>query len=731
MQVFIKITPPSGSAVGPNFSIVPNIGTSSPSNASLVQLTSGITVTLSNPSAISVTITSLGTCGTTFVINLSATTTTTSSSTTTTTTVFSCDEDCYKLVNTSTSPRTVFYGNCTPTNTSTASITLQPIGTAGSIAYICSAIYPLFNPSFVSISVPGDIGFDEVNCPCSNLAVVVDRPCTSPFNIIFDKIENEYGVNSLNGPIELSSILSGIGYSFNVCYDNSIYFNICDFTCQPLFLLSRTVKNSLTQSLSFGPGCYNPTLGNCCWISAQSSSNTNDYCQEGGVTVIDLSTTTTTTIQCYTCEDPSCNSLGVTMTSNCDENEFPLFSSFYGGPFSDGIAYLESALTPSDYQSILNLEIFESGDYSFNRSILKDLCELLINTYNVSETILYQYLNVILTQGIIITRTGFGSCNFNFYSAQSYLNSIEISCPTTTTTTSSSSTTTTTTCFCNAWDITISQTDLDNATFEQDEEGNPIPGYVTVSFKNCNSTFDEIIFGVAGSYPSSICSCCTPSLWYFDGENYIESTLSTATSTVIDCSLTTTTTVLPCNCISITGVGDDCPNSEGTYTDCDGNTQNYFLPFSQTDIICAPVIPGTPSQILDLVQTSGEIEIDFEYGDNLLTEELLDEYYRNCPCAGTTTTTTSTSSTTTTTTCNCFVTSIIAVNTDCGDCQEKLPAAVKYTICEGIQVMEQVPSGIITTLSACAISGSITAVTGSAIKGIQEGNPCCNQIEEE
>jgi hypothetical protein len=480
--------------------------------------------------------------------------------------------------------------------------------------------------------------------------------------------------------------------------------------------------------LSFGPGCYSPTLGNCCWISAQSSSNTNDYCQEGGVAVIDLSTTTTTTIQCYTCEDPSCNSLGVTITSNCDENEFPLFSSFYGGPFSDGIAYLESVLTSSDYQLILNLEIFESGDYSFNRSILKDLCELLIDTYNVSETILYQYLNVILTQGIIITRTGFGSCNFNFYSAQSYLQSIEIPCPTTTTTstTTTSSTTTTTTCFCNAWDITVSQTDLDNATFDQDEEGNPIPGELIVSYKSCESFFNEISFDTAGVYTSSICSCCTPSLWYFDGENYIESTLSTATSTVIDCSLTTTTTVLPCNCISITGMGDDCPNSEGTYTDCDGNTQNYFLPFSQTDIICAPVIPGTPSQILDLVQTSGEIEINFEYGNNLIAENLLDEYYRNCPCAGTTTTTTSTSSTTTTTTCNCFVTDIVAVNTDCGDCEEKLPATVKYTDCEGNQLMEQVPSGTISQLSNCAIQDSVIAVTGSAIKGIQEVAECCN-----
>jgi hypothetical protein len=752
MQVFIKITPPPGSAVGPNFSIVPNIGTSNPSSATLTQLIQGITVTLSNPSAESIILSSLGTCGTTYTINLGTTTTTTSttsSSTTTTTTADLSNCRCYKLTNTQVGINFAYtYNKCDFGNITEV---INGAGEAGSIIYICSLNLPSFTVPLGSTSVIVEeidsANSEIVNCasPCysDNTAVVVERICKSSVEMFFNIFKETLPGLSLDNPIGpqlLKTFLSFQGQTRDHCIIPG-YEDLCDIACSPLFLGGIAMQQLFVNSLTPENNCYSSDLGDCCWVHVSPPSDINDYCFVGGINYTDqLPASCYECIPCPTgvpgpeCTQPFCiSNFGARIHGNCEIASF-LDDNPLSRNFTSTLLDIQNELSVSQWQDILDLHIIESGtEISYISSILTQFYTQL---NGLSATLKYEYLKAILEVGLIITHSGWGECTINFKSVDSYLLTNNLNCTTTTTsstsTTTTSSTTTTTTCQCNAWDITISQTDLDNSSYT-DEEGDAIPGSITVSFKNCDSLFDEIDFEVAGSYPSSICSCCTPSLWYFDGENYIESTLSTATSTVIDCSLTTTTTILPCQCISITGIGNDCPTSEGTYTDCDGNPQSYFLPFGQTDIICAPVVPGSKfvlGGILDLVQISGEISINEDYGNDLLINEEVDEYYRNCPCAGTTTTTTSTSSTTTTTTCNCFVTSVIVVNTDCGDCEEKLPAAVKYTNCEGAQIMEQVPSGIITTLESCAIIGSITAVTGSAIKGIQEEESCCNENEE-
>lgn len=712
MQVFIKITA-SSSNIGPNFSIVPNIGTSSPSNATLAQLTNGIFVTLSNTSATSITITSLGACSDSEVLLIGTTTTTTSSSSTTTTTT--CIESCYKLTNLSSSPQTVSYLECSSGNTYTANLT--PIGTSGSISYICSGIIINSTPS-VLVETIFDFDSEYQNCPCAPGGIIITVPteCRSPINILFNTINSLLpgGINTdLYGPTLLSNLLATPGFSIDLCLSG--IYDVCDIACSPVFIGSRAVQENLVQELSFGPGCYDPTLDNCCWISAQSSTLLTDYCQNGGISIIDTSTTTTTT--CYSCTSICAPEFGAHITSNCDEN-CTGSSIFIGGPFTDGLALFQGSLTSTQYQDILDKQIVESGDYYFCRSLFKDI-------YNqiqfATGTLIYDYLNVILDSGVVITREGFGGCILKIQSAQSFLDSIEETCPTTTTTTSttSTSTTTTTTCLCNAWDITIEQDDIDNSTFVED--GETIPGFVGINYLNCSGNIAESGFEIAGIYNEAICSCCTPSLFYFDGTKFVEAT-STATITAIDCRSTTTTTTLPCNCVEITGVGDDCePTSEGTYNDCDGNLQSYYLPVNASIIACMRL--GT------LNETSGKVEVEEGYGDRILADFGIDQFYATCQCIGTTTTTTSTSSTTTTTTCNCFVTSVLAINTDCDPCDQKLPATVKYTNCQGEEVVEQVPSGILTTLAQCVTSGSITPVTGTDLRETDEIEPCCNPEE--
>jgi hypothetical protein len=749
MQVFIQISVPSGSSIGPNFSIIPNVGSVDIPIASITQLIEGITIELSDPSTTLITLVSLGVCGTTYTINLGITTTTTSSTTTTTTLdLVTCK--CYKLTNTQTGvPFTYTYNKCNFGNTLG---TISGAGESGSTVYICSIGIPTFSVPFGETSViieeVDNSESEFINCPSPCYTAPPPPPppppllisCISSIKLLFSSFKATLPGSSLDnpfGPTQLKTFLSFQGQTINRCVIPN-WQNLCNIECGPLFLGGIEMQELFVNSLTPQNNCYSSDLQDCCWGHASPPSDTNDYCFSGGINYTD--NLPSFCAECFgcapgypsvTCTQPFCiNQYGVRVHSNCITGELNPDNTV-GRGFLPTLLDIQNELSPSQWQDLINLHIIESGSEGWLVN------SLLTNIYSelsgLSANLKYEYLKAILEIGLVITQTGFGECNVNFTSVDSYLITNNLNCTTTSTTststTTSSSTTTTTTCQCNAWDIVISQTDLDNATFDEDEEGNTIPGVINVSFKNCSGLFDEIDFEVAGTYPSEICSCCTPSIWYFDGENYIESTLSTATQTVIDCSLTTTTTILPCLCVQITGIGDSCsPNSEGTYIDCDGNTQSYFLPINKKLYICTQVVP--PSKFVPggplITEISGAIAIDENTEIKLMEAGGLELLYTLCTCAGTTTTTTSTSSTTTTTTCNCFVTSIIAVNTDCGDCEEKLPAAVKYTTCEGIQIMEQVPSGIITKLEDCAIIGTINAVTGTEIKGIQEEDPCCS-----
>jgi len=86
MIVLVTLNSGQGLNLGPNFTLSVNTGTINPSNATLTELLSGIYATVDN-SATNVTITSLGSCTNSLILNInSATTTTTTAAPTTTTT---------------------------------------------------------------------------------------------------------------------------------------------------------------------------------------------------------------------------------------------------------------------------------------------------------------------------------------------------------------------------------------------------------------------------------------------------------------------------------------------------------------------------------------------------------------------------------------------------------------------------------------------------------------------
>ena len=84
MQVLVTLNSGQGGNLGPNFTLSANTGTVTPNTATLTQLLAGIYVTVDN-AAISVTITSVGTCTNSLVLNLYSTTTIAPTTSTTTT----------------------------------------------------------------------------------------------------------------------------------------------------------------------------------------------------------------------------------------------------------------------------------------------------------------------------------------------------------------------------------------------------------------------------------------------------------------------------------------------------------------------------------------------------------------------------------------------------------------------------------------------------------------------
>jgi hypothetical protein len=393
MQVFIKITVSPGGSVGPNFSIVPNIGTSTPATANLTQLTSGIFVTLSDPTASYITVTSQGACNDSIILYLAATTTT-SSSTTTSTTI--CEEKCYKLINTTSSPQFFSYYSCAD---GFINDTISPIGTAGSILYICSGTN--INVSSIGVIVEEIFEFDTAykNCPCAPIpgepgGGTPSRTCRNPLNILFELVKSSTECLCLNdpsGPALLKNILTCPGTTVNLC--NSGYINICETLCGPLFLGGRDVQQSLIYPFIDNPSCYNsPNFGDCCWVSAQSPDSGIYYCADGGI-----STTATTT--CYDCFAPCEVDYDAHILSNCllPTEEWGGFTICSDSPtsrgFLDALSSFKNILTASQYQDLLDLEIIESGQISGCSSLLS---ELYIILSGLPQNLIYEYIKTIL-----------------------------------------------------------------------------------------------------------------------------------------------------------------------------------------------------------------------------------------------------------------------------------------------------------------------------------------------
>ena len=121
MVVLVTLNSGQGVNLGPNFTLSANTGTITPATATLTQLLAGIYVTVDN-AAVSVTITSTGSCTNSLVLNINSitttTTTTTAAPTTTTTTTTAAPTT--TTTTTTAAPTTTTTSTTSTTSTTTA-----------------------------------------------------------------------------------------------------------------------------------------------------------------------------------------------------------------------------------------------------------------------------------------------------------------------------------------------------------------------------------------------------------------------------------------------------------------------------------------------------------------------------------------------------------------------------------------------------------------------------------
>lgn len=126
MVVLVTLNSGQGVNLGPNFTLSANTGTITPATATLTQLLAGIYVTVDN-AAVSVTITSTGSCTNSLVLNITSitttTTTTTAAPTTTTTTTTAAPTTTTTTTSAPTTTTTTTTAAPTTTTTSTAAPT--------------------------------------------------------------------------------------------------------------------------------------------------------------------------------------------------------------------------------------------------------------------------------------------------------------------------------------------------------------------------------------------------------------------------------------------------------------------------------------------------------------------------------------------------------------------------------------------------------------------------------
>ena len=303
MVVLVTLNSGQGVNLGPNFTLSANTGTITPATATLTQLLAGIYVTVDN-AAVSVTITSTGSCTNSLVLNINSittttttTTTTTAAPTTTTTAAPTTTTTASPTTTTTAAPTTTTTTTAAPTTTTTTTTSAPTTTTTTTVAptttTTSTSTTTTTSTSTTTTTTLAPVSF-STSGGCANYA-------------ISDGVGAMVSFNGGSGVYQASDVT----YSTQVAAENGTYTNVS---------VSRTFTGLAAATY---------------WVALRDTNDTSNKIANSFTITTCPTTTTTTQAPVSATVSGACTGITQTITVN----------SFTGG---DGSTYYVSNATYGD-----------------------------------------------------------------------------------------------------------------------------------------------------------------------------------------------------------------------------------------------------------------------------------------------------------------------------------------------------------------------------------------------
>ena len=289
MVVLVTLNSGQGVNLGPNFTLSANTGTITPATATLTQLLAGIYVTVDN-AAVSVTITSTGSCTNSLVLNINSITTTTTTTTTTTAAPTTTTTAAPTTTTTTTAAPTTTTTTTTSAPTTTTTTTVAPTTTTTSTS---TSTTTTTSTSTTTTTTLAPVSF-STSGGCANYA-------------ISDGVGAMVSFNGGSGVYQASDVT----YSTQVAAENGTYTNVS---------VSRTFTGLAAATY---------------WVALRDTNDTSNKIANSFTITTCPTTTTTTQAPVSATVSGACTGITQTITVN----------SFTGG---DGSTYYVSNATYGD-----------------------------------------------------------------------------------------------------------------------------------------------------------------------------------------------------------------------------------------------------------------------------------------------------------------------------------------------------------------------------------------------
>ena len=568
MVVLVTLNSGQGVNLGPNFTLSANTGTITPATATLTQLLAGIYVTVDN-AAVSVTITSTGSCTNSLVLNITSITTTTTTTTTAPTTTTTTTTAAPTTTTTTTSAPTTTTTTTTAAPTTTTTTTAAPTTTTTTTAVPTTTTTSTSTSTTTTTLAP--VSF-STSGGCANGAA----------------IDGQGAMVSFNGGSGVYQA-SDVTYSTENAALNGPYTNV-----------------SVSRIFTVGAGTY--------WVALRDTNDTSNKIAHSFTITPCPTTTTTTQAPVSATVSGACTGVTQTITVNSfsggDGSTYYVSNTTYGDAGSAGAATANVLVAGGTYSygsqpsgtryvkiaSTIRTNVVSGGSTCTTTSTTSTTTQPQVwyNLYNCSTGGIETSASFLNGTFAIDQRVVYGGSLFFYVTQVLYTNPGGIQwsvssagagltfCPATTSTTT---TTTLPPLVITNGGVTCSGT---TGSFTSSFSGgtgtyvfvaiadSPANAATCVAGGACGTGGFRVTLG-GGATSHNFSGMANTNLWYTAVRDSLPQTSVQPTAVTINCTTTTaaptTTTVAP---TTTTTVAPPPPNFEYTATSCIGGTSNII-----------------------------------------------------------------------------------------------------------------------------------------------------------